>query len=358
MQHESAKASSSHPAPDQPSADDIQVSNEPVPDADTSTQTHTHAQDRTGEPAISRVGMITAKSKNSIDSYSSLKVVGEELDIQLPSVPKTPNGEVVINAQPQQRNGSSASVTSIPHIPKRPSLSVILQDSRPFYRGALWRFYRGTLTMVTGFQHVPQHLPVVLKIMRPSEFPETQNWEQVEYYHDEALTSRIAWTLVRNEDRILRNLIDLQGGPVPNYYGLYAWYDKTRAGSKQSKPDTVFMVMEDVGEQKCEPSCRKLNTLNPDDQRKVVACYKALHHHKVVHGFKRVGPRHLLRRTVKDDDENLNFSGDFVIVDFQRAEMFPEDPEDKLDMLAADKMRLRNELGFKLDKATERLLLS
>ncbi|OCF39425.1 hypothetical protein I317_06799 [Kwoniella heveanensis CBS 569] len=148
--------------------------------------------------------------------------------------------------------------------------------------------------------------------MHPDRFPPAlEESNHVGYWGCEMISSTSAWSLARNEDEALRTLIDLQGREVSNYYGLYAWYDKKRKHG--ARPDTVVMVMEDVGEQEKYPDFRRAYHLTAEEKNV--------------------------------DNANLGESDDFVIVDFQKAEFVEEMSEsDREDSIAGDMIELEIEL--------------
>nr|XP_019001492.1 uncharacterized protein I203_05695 [Kwoniella mangroviensis CBS 8507]OCF64953.1 hypothetical protein I203_05695 [Kwoniella mangroviensis CBS 8507] len=138
--------------------------------------------------------------------------------------------------------------------PKRPpSKRMAFCVDELVHVGQLWDVYRGDLIGCDGISK-PQHL--ILKLMRPNAFPDEYPSDpddprsEEEGYHikDSAIAAAF------REDWIYRTrLVQLQGTIVPEYHGLFTWYDPLE--DKPEWPYVFAMIMEDAGD--ADKGCRE-----------------------------------------------------------------------------------------------------
>ncbi|WVF65463.1 hypothetical protein IAT40_000191 [Kwoniella sp. CBS 6097] len=179
-------------------------------------------------------------------------------------------------------------------------------DSSDCYDGHLWTIYRGKLAfnpITAGPSY--QEIPVVLKLK--------------DFTIDAGMSSPEAlgkqWADALHKDKVLHSLYQLQGGAVPNYYGLYSYSLFRGQPTIKSPPEVLVMIMEDIGEQKYP---RKHWQWGSDQKRGILQAYEDLHHRgRTVHSglpfdFE---IHHILERTTKAKGDSHRFA----LVDFQKA---------------------------------------
>ncbi|KAK6906452.1 hypothetical protein I203_100437 [Kwoniella mangroviensis CBS 8507] len=196
--------------------------------------------------------------------------------------------------------------------PKRPpSKRMAFCVDELVHVGQLWDVYRGDLIGCDGISK-PQHL--ILKLMRPNAFPDEYPSDpddprsEEEGYHikDSAIAAAF------REDWIYRTrLVQLQGTIVPEYHGLFTWYDPLE--DKPEWPYVFAMIMEDAGD--ADKGCREGSYYwEWEDILRIDRMYSTLHE---TAGLiqNAVADQHIIR---SKDNQRLS------LVDFQDARIFQE----------------------------------
>ncbi|OCF42941.1 hypothetical protein I317_03162 [Kwoniella heveanensis CBS 569] len=294
-------------------------------------------------PSIPQIGLVNSQSSNSVITYDSLVIKQGTLSNWVDG-PKAPaSGDKTFVAVPSMHSSSQPSLpkeTASQHALKGQRTSLQVGDGVLQYEGAVWKVFSALLKCaVDNNRAMFEEIPVVIKIMEPDLIHPTYEGNEIAVEELDYTPSN-AWAWVRNEDYIMRRLINLQGRVVPKFMG-------SKDSSKESLPSMAIMVMEDVGEQPHEPLSRIRSDFSCEEKDRIIEAYDELHKvGQVAHGYEKAKMRHILRRRAS----TLGAVDGMVVIDFQKAMDLQEQPDlTRRELMASDDVQIRCQLSYRTD---------
>ncbi|WVQ95537.1 hypothetical protein IAU59_002634 [Kwoniella sp. CBS 9459] len=251
------------------------------------------------------------------------------------------------------------------------STSLSLALTAEVLEGQLWDVYAGKLSLVSvahgsiSDSGLDSGLPVVLKLMSPSDFPTRPGYDDDgrpdRYWY--ALHRHTSWTAKRcaiHEDFIYRSRLQmLWGSAVPYYYGMFR-ITRDEAGPDPKHPSQnsyiYAMILENAGESPDDPEHPYYMSIT--DRQAIYEAYEALHQAVVLHNS--LGFRHAIKREAAGGEGDTAAVA-MALVDFQRAEYLPSVSSKKrrkqfARQLREESSKIARWLGCVVDKDTNQLV--